>query len=94
MDEPTSVLTPQEADELFDILRKMVLEGHSVILISHKLDEIMSICDRVMVLRKGRVTGAAPIEEVNKGRLAEMMIGRQIAAAYEKADVRPGDKVL
>ena len=94
MDEPTSVLTPQEADELFDILRMMTSEGHSVILISHKLDEIMNICNRVMVLRKGQVTGAAPIEEVNKGRLAEMMIGRQIAAAYPKAEVEPGEKVL
>ncbi len=89
MDEPTSVLTPQEADELFEILRKMTSEGHSVILISHKLEEIMAICNRVMVLRKGQVTGAASIEEVNKGRLAEMMIGRQIAAAYPKVDVNP-----
>lgn len=94
MDEPTSVLTPQEADELFEILRKMTSGGHSVILISHKLEEIMSICNRVMVLRKGHVTGAAPIEEVDKGKLAEMMIGRQIAAAYPKADVTPGAEVL
>jgi ABC-type uncharacterized transport system ATPase subunit len=94
MDEPTSVLTPQEADELFEILRKMTSEGHSVILISHKLEEIMAICNRVMVLRKGQVTGAASIEEVDKGRLAEMMIGRQIAAAYPKADVSPGKEVL
>lgn len=94
MDEPTSVLTPQEAVELFEILRKMTSEGHSVILITHKLEEIMSICNRVMVLRKGQVTGAAPIEEVDKGRLAEMMIGRQIAAAYPKADVSPGKEVL
>ena len=94
MDEPTSVLTPQETDELFEILRKMTSGGHSVILISHKLEEIMSICNRVMVLRKGQVTGAAPIEEVDKGKLAEMMIGRQIAAAYPKGDVTPGDEVL
>ena len=94
MDEPTSVLTPQEADELFDILRRMCSEGHSVILISHKLDEILDICHRVMVLRKGRVTGEAPIEDVNKGRLAEMMIGRQIATAYAKADIEPGETVL
>ncbi len=94
MDEPTSVLTPQEADELFVILRRMTSEGHSIILITHKLDEIMSICNRVMVLRKGEVTGAAPIEEVNKGKLAEMMIGRQIASAYPKADVEPGNDVL
>jgi simple sugar transport system ATP-binding protein len=94
MDEPTSVLTPQEADELFAILRTMSREGHSVILISHKLEEIMSICHRVMVLRKGEVTGEARIDDVDKGKLAVMMIGRQIAAAYPKADVRPGAAVL
>lgn len=94
MDEPTSVLTPQETDELFDILRKMTSGGHSVILISHKLEEIMDICNRVMVLRKGQVTGEARIEEVDKGKLAVMMIGRQIAAAYPKTDIDPGDAVL
>ena len=94
MDEPTSVLTPQETEELFDILRKMASVGHSVILISHKLEEIMDICNRVMVLRKGQVTGEARIKEVDKGKLAVMMIGRQIAAAYPKADVNPGDTVL
>jgi simple sugar transport system ATP-binding protein len=94
MDEPTSVLTPQETGELFGILRKMTLEGHSVILISHKLDEIMSICSRVMVLRKGQLTGEAPISEVDKGKLARMMIGREIATAYPKADLTPGAGVL
>ena len=94
MDEPTSVLTPQEADELFDILRKMTSEGHSVILITHKLEEILNICHRVMVLRKGRLTGEAAIDDVDKGKLAEMMIGRQIATAYDKADVVPGEVLL
>ncbi len=94
MDEPTSVLTPQEASELFDILRKMTLEGHSVILITHKLEEIFSICSRVMVLRKGCLTGEAAINDVDKGKLAEMMIGRQIATAYDKADVQPGEVLL
>jgi len=94
MDEPTSVLTPQEAEELFEILRNMAHEGHSVILISHKLEEIMSICNRVMVLRKGRLTGEADIRDVDKGKLAVMMIGRQIAAAYPKAEVEPGTPVL
>ncbi len=94
MDEPTSVLTPQETEELFDILRKMSSGGHSVILISHKLEEILNICNRVMVLRKGLLTGEARIEEVDKGKLAVMMIGRQIAAAYPKADINPGDVVL
>ncbi len=94
MDEPTSVLTPQEADELFETLRKMTSEGHSVILITHKLEEILSICSRVMVLRKGCVTGEANITEVDKGKLAQMMIGRQIAAAYPKSDGHRGRVVL
>jgi simple sugar transport system ATP-binding protein len=94
MDEPTSVLTPQETSELFEILRKMTSEGHSIILITHKLDEIMDICSRVMVLRKGFVTGEADIDQVDKGKLAEMMIGRQLASAYPKADVKPGSPVL
>ncbi len=94
MDEPTSVLTPQEADELFATLRKMTSKGHSVILITHKLEEILSICSRVMVLRKGRVTGEANIAEVDKGKLTQMMIGRQIAAAYPKGDVQRGRVVL
>ena len=94
MDEPTSVLTPQETDDLFVILRTMAEQGHSVILISHKLEEILKICDRVEVLRKGQVTGQADIKTVDKAGLARMMIGRQIASAYEKADVEPGDMVL
>ncbi|MBN2656693.1 MAG: ABC transporter ATP-binding protein [Spirochaetales bacterium] len=94
MDEPTSVLTPPEADELFEILRKMIGEGHSVILISHKLEEIISICNRVMVMRKGEVTGAAEIKDVTKVDLARMMIGREISASYEKAALEPGDPVL
>ena len=94
MDEPTSVLTPQEAEDLFGILRKMSLEGHSVILISHKLDEIVSICNRVMVMRKGRVTGAAEIKDVTKVDLARMMIGREISSSYPKKDLKPGEPVL
>ncbi|MCG8454522.1 MAG: ABC transporter ATP-binding protein [Spirochaetales bacterium] len=94
MDEPTSVLTPQEAEELFGILKTMCADGHSVILISHKLDEIMELCNRVMVLRKGQLTGEAAIEDVDKGKLAEMMIGRQIANAYPKAHCQPGEAIL
>ena len=94
MDEPTSVLTPQEADDLFEILRKMSGEGHSVVLISHKLDEIVSICNRVMVMRKGCVTGTAEIRDVTKVDLARMMIGREISSSYPKENLVPGDKIL
>ncbi len=94
MDEPTSVLTPAETKELFDILKRMSGEGHSVILISHKLDEITRICSRVQVLRKGRVTGEAPIGEVTTEDLARMMVGRRVADSYPKADLPPGPDVL
>ncbi|OQY31964.1 MAG: heme ABC transporter ATP-binding protein [Spirochaetaceae bacterium 4572_59] len=94
MDEPTSVLTPQEAEDLFAILRRMSSEGHSVILISHKLDEIVSICNRVMVMRKGCVSGAADIKDVTKVDLARMMIGREISSSYPKKDLEPGKPVL
>ncbi|QEN09717.1 ABC transporter ATP-binding protein [Oceanispirochaeta crateris] len=94
MDEPTSVLTPQEAEDLFDILRKMTKEGHTVILISHKLEEIMAICNSVMVMRKGKVTGNARIEDVTQKDLARMMIGREISSCFEKSDQKPGEAVL
>ncbi len=94
MDEPTSVLTPQEAEELFDILRKMINNGHSVILISHKLEEITSICNRVMVMRKGKVTGTALIKDVSKVDLARMMIGRELSGSLEKKEVKPGKPML
>jgi general nucleoside transport system ATP-binding protein len=94
MDEPTSVLTPQEADDLFGILRKMAADGHAVILISHKLEEIISICDRVLVLRKGEVTGNAAIEDVDKRKLARMMVGREIEFQFEKKELLPGRPVL
>jgi general nucleoside transport system ATP-binding protein len=94
MDEPTSVLTPQEAEDLFGILRKMAADGHSVILISHKLEEILSICDRVLVLRKGAVTGSSAIGDVDRRKLARMMVGRDIEFQFEKAKLPPGPAVL
>lgn len=94
MDEPTSVLTPQEAVDLFAILRKMISQGHSVILISHKLEEIMDICHSVMVMRKGVVTGSARIADVTQKDLARMMIGRDISSCYDKVEQKPGDTIL
>jgi ABC-type uncharacterized transport system ATPase subunit len=94
MDEPTSVLTPGEADELFAILRRLSEGGHTSILISHKLDEIMSICNRVLVMRKGEVTGQASIDSVTEKSLAHMMVGREISLQYPKMDLEPGTEVL
>ncbi|MEJ2642332.1 MAG: ATP-binding cassette domain-containing protein, partial [Desulfosarcinaceae bacterium] len=78
LDEPTSVLTPQESADLFGMLAQMKSQGHSVILISHKLDEILTHCDRVTVLQKGRIVGHADTDEVNKKDLARIMIGREV----------------
>jgi general nucleoside transport system ATP-binding protein len=78
LDEPTSVLTPQESFDLFGMLAQMKSRGHSVILISHKLDEILAQCDRVTVLQKGRIVGHADSGDVDKKDLARMMIGREV----------------
>jgi simple sugar transport system ATP-binding protein len=78
LDEPTSVLTPKEIADLFQILKKMKAAGHLIILISHKLDEIMALCDRVTVLSKGKVAGNTDTRDVDKKILARMMIGRDV----------------
>lgn len=94
MDEPTSVLTPGEVSELFGIINKMKEDNHSVILISHKLDEIMKICDRVTVLRKGSTVGEASINDVDKKKLARMMVGRDVVFSFSRKKMKPGRKVL
>jgi ABC-type uncharacterized transport system ATPase subunit len=94
LDEPTSVLTPREAEELFAVLRRMTAEGHSVIFISHKLEEILSICHRVVVLRKGQVAGEASPRQVDKRELARMMVGREIIFTLERKKLEPGPVVL
>ncbi len=94
LDEPTSVLTPREAEELFAVLRRMSTEGHSLIFISHKLEEILSICDRVVVLRRGEVAGAAAARAVDKRELARLMVGRDIIFNLERKKLEPGPVVL
>ena len=94
LDEPTSVLTPREAEELFAVLRRMRGEGHSVIFISHKLEEILSICDRVVVLRRGEVAGEAAAREVDKRELARLMVGREIIFNLSRKTLQPGPAVL
>ena len=86
LDEPTAVLTPQEVNELFVTLRQMMVDGHALIFISHKLQEVMDICSRVTVLRDGRVVGQEPIDQVTKGTLAQMMVGRELQAKPEKEE--------
>ena len=93
-DEPTAVLTPQEADELFDIMRSLKAQGKSIIFITHKLREVLAIADRIMVIRRGRVTGEALPAEADQEILAEMMVGREVNLVVEKADKVPGEVVL
>ena len=89
LDEPTAVLTPQETKKLFDTLRKMKAEGCSIIIITHKLNEVMDISDRVAVLNKGHLTGTAVTKETNEEELAKMMLGEKISLEYQyvKADL-------
>jgi len=94
LDEPTSVLTPQEAKELFRVLKDMRAAGHLVILISHKLDEIMALCDRVTVLQKGRIVGHAETADVDKKSLARMMVGRDIIFDIQRDKMPPSNRVL
>ncbi|RLG20048.1 hypothetical protein DRN74_06080 [Candidatus Micrarchaeota archaeon] len=94
MDEPTSVLTPQETRQLFESLRKMASEGRGVIYITHKLDEVFAVCDRVTVMRKGRVVATKRVSETDKQELANLMVGRPVLFRIEKKDVRPGKTVL
>jgi len=94
LDEPTSVLTPQETKDLFRILRDMQQQGHLIILISHKLDEILALCDAVIVLQKGRFVGRADTRDVDKRSLARMMIGRDVIFNIAKEPMPKGEQVL
>jgi len=95
MDEPTAVLAPQEIDELFETLRGMTAAGASVVFISHKLDEVTRIADRVTVMRRGQVTAAGePAAGKTKRDLAQLMVGREVLESIDKATVSPGQIVL
>ena len=84
MDEPTAVLTPQETRGLFEFLRDYVTQGNAVVFISHKLDEVMEICDRMSVMRDGRMVGTVERAETDQRRLATMMVGREVLLRVEK----------
>ena len=91
LDEPTAVLTPQEVDDLFVIFRQMAADGHALIFISHKLDEITALTDRVTVLRDGKVIGTRQTAEVTKHDLANMMVGRAVSLERKRPFVETGD---
>jgi general nucleoside transport system ATP-binding protein len=94
LDEPTSVLTPQETHDFFKILAKMRDDGQMIILISHKLDEIKALCDRVTVLRKGTVVGHADTDGIDKRAMARMMIGRDVVFSFTREKCQRTEKVL
>jgi ABC-type uncharacterized transport system ATPase subunit len=94
LDEPTAVLTPQEAVDLFEVVQSLVDQGKSVIFISHKLKEVLSIADRITVLRRGRVVGTTTPKESNEQRLASMMVGRDVVLTVEKQPAHPSEPVL
>ena len=93
-DEPTAVLTPQEADELFKIMRSLVEQGKSIIFITHKLREVLAVADRITVIRRGQVVGSAIPAEADQSKLAEMMVGREVHLELEKGPAQPGEVVL
>jgi ABC-type uncharacterized transport system ATPase subunit len=90
LDEPTAVLTPQEVEELFAVLRQMANDGHALIFISHKLHEVLAISTRITVLRDGRVVGERPNKNVTKTELATMMVGRPVILQYDRVEQQPG----
>ncbi len=94
MDEPTAVLAPSETVELFGTLKSLVQEGRSVVFISHKLNEVMEISDRVIVLRAGEVAAERKTAETNIRELANLMVGRDVLERIEKKEVEPGKPVL
>ncbi len=94
LDEPTAVLTPQEAERLFETVRKMKAEGHGVIFISHKLDEVMAIADRVTVLRKGKKVTTLETRDTTEEELAELMVGEKIVPVLNRTLLEPGRPVL
>ena len=93
LDEPTAVLTPQETDELMDIMRQLAAEGTSIVFITHKLREVKAVCDRVVVMRQGAIVGEAS-PDASLAELATLMVGRDVVLTVDKKPARPGDVVL
>ena len=93
-DEPTAVLTPQEIDELMQIMKNLAKEGKSILFISHKLNEIMSVADRCTVLRKGKYVGTVSIKDTSKEELSRMMVGRNVEFEVHKEPAQPKEPIL
>ena len=93
-DEPTAVLTPQEIEELLQIMKNLAAEGKSILFITHKLNEIMAVADRCSVLRKGKYIGTVDVKTTTKAELSRMMVGRDVEFAVQKQTAQPGEVVL
>ena len=93
-DEPTAVLTPQEIEELLQIMRNLAAEGKSILFITHKLNEITAVADRCSVLRKGKYIGTVDVKDCTKADLSRMMVGRDVEFAVQKQESHPGDVIL
>jgi len=94
LDEPTAVLTPQEIEDLFEVMRSLVKTGTSIIFITHKLNEVLEIADRITVLRRGKVVGTTTAAESDESELARMMVGRPVQLEVTKGAAKPGEEVL
>ena len=94
LDEPTAVLTPQEVDELFEILKALKSEGKTIIFITHKLQEVMAISDAVTVMRRGKMIGKVATKDTSKNEIATMMVGREVLFRVEREKAKPGKDVL
>lgn len=94
LDEPTAVLTPQEAQDLIQIMHELTDRGVSIIFITHKLKEVLAVADRITVMRAGRVVGTTTPQESNEQKLAEMMVGREVILTVQKGPAKPAEEVL
>ncbi len=94
LDEPTAVLTPQETKEIFEVLRRLASEGHSIIFISHKLYEVLEIADRITVIRRGKVVGQRIPAETDEDDLAALMVGRNVQLVVDRGVSHPGEPTL
>ena len=94
LDEPTAVLTPQEIDELMKIIKNLIVEGKSIIIITHKLKEIEAVADKCTVIRRGKYIGTVDVKETSEAKMAEMMVGRPVSFEVKKEDKKPGNVIL
>ena len=94
LDEPTAVLTPQEIEELMKIMKNLIKEGKSIIIITHKLKEIKAVADKCTVIRRGKYIGTVDVKDTSQEDMAEMMVGRKVSFKVKKEECKPGDVVL